>query len=133
MRSAVQHGTDAQSCLRRVVLILAIAIWSLSGTCVGAPAAAPQPVTPDKETTAEGIGLQAASVFTSILYLPFKSMLAVAGGLAGGIAYAFSLGDMEVAEAVWGPSVYGTYLIVPEHFTGEKPVEFFGTVPSAKR
>ena len=132
MRSALQYGTDVKACLRRVAFVFALATWSVSGTCVGAPAA-PQPVTPDKETTAEGIGLQAASVFTSILYLPFKSMLAVAGGLAGGIAYAFSLGDMEVAEAVWGPSVYGTYLIVPEHFTGEKPVEFFGTVPSTKR
>jgi hypothetical protein len=132
MRSALRHESDVKSCVRHLILVFAIVTWPVSGTCAGAPAA-PQSVTPDKETTAEGIGLQAASVFTSILYLPFKSMLAVAGGLAGGIAYAFSLGDMEVAEAVWGPSVYGTYLIVPEHFTGEKPVEFFGTVPSAKR
>lgn len=133
MGSPLQHGTGAKLWLRRLVFVFAIAASSVSGTSSGAPAEATQPLTPDKETTAEGIGLQAASVFTSVLYLPFKSMLAVAGGLAGGIAYAFSLGDMEVAEAVWGPSVYGTYLIVPEHFTGEKPVEFFGTVPAAKR
>lgn len=132
MKPVLQRGTDGKACLRRLVFVLALATISGTGAFAGAPAA-PQQVTPDNETTAEGIGLQAASVFTSILYLPFKSMLAVAGGLAGGIAYAFSLGDMEVAEAVWGPSVYGTYLIVPEHFTGEKPVEFFGTVPSAKR
>lgn len=131
MRSATRRGAEVKLCLRWLLFVLAIGAWSQSGWCASAPQ--PRPVTPDKETTAEGIGLQAASVFTSILYLPFKSMLAVAGGLAGGIAYAFSLGDMEVAEAVWGPSVYGTYLIVPEHFTGEKPVEFFGKVPTPKR
>lgn len=98
-----------------------------------APAPQPQPAMPDTETTAEGIGLQAASVLTSVLYLPFKSVMALTGGLAGGIAYAFSLGDMEVAEAVWGPSVYGTWMITPEHLTGQKPVEFFGTLPEASR
>ena len=84
---------------------------------------------PDSETTAEGIGLQAASVLSSVFYLPFKSAMALAGGLAGGIAYGFSLGNLEIAEGVWGPSVYGTYLLTPDHLTGCKPIEFFGTVP----
>lgn len=120
--------------IKSLVLACAFGLGLAASPCIAGPTAAPaQAVTPDTETTAEGIGLQTASVFTSLLYLPFKGMLALAGGLAGGIAYAFSLGDMEVAEAVWGPSVYGTYLVTPEHFTGEKPFEFFGTVPNAKQ
>ncbi len=93
-------------------------------------ATVPEPATPVSETTtAEGVGLQAASVLVSVVYLPFKGAMALAGGLAGGLAYAFSMGDREVAEAVWAPSFYGTYLITPEHLTGDKPVEFFGSVP----
>lgn len=93
----------------------------------------PPAALPDVETTAEGIGLQAASVLSSVVYLPFKCAMALAGGLAGGIAYGFSLGDMDVAESVWGPSVYGTYLLTPEHLTGNKPIEFFGSVPPSGR
>jgi hypothetical protein len=106
----------------------------ISGVADPCRAEAPAPAcAPDAETTAEGIGLQAASVVSSVFYLPAKSMMALAGGLAGGIAYAFSLGNLEIAEGVWGPSVYGTYLLTPEHLSGCKPIEFFGTVPTAGR
>jgi hypothetical protein len=113
-------------------LAAVLVFWGLlvgAGPVPAAPAAPPTSG-PASETTPEGIGLQAASVLTSILYLPCKSILALAGGLAGGIAYAFSAGDLEVAEAVWGPSVYGTYLLTPDHLTGRKPVQFFGAKPS---
>ncbi|RYU57791.1 hypothetical protein EWI61_12430 [Methylolobus aquaticus] len=113
------------------VLLALLVISSAAGPC---RAEAPAPAcAPDAETTAEGIGLQAASVVSSVFYLPAKSMMALAGGLAGGIAYAFSLGNLEIAEGVWGPSVYGTYLLTPEHLSGCKPIEFFGTVPTAGR
>lgn len=112
------------------VLALALLAMASSGPC-RADAPPPAPLPESETTTAEGIGLQAASVLTSVLYLPFKSAMALTGGLAGGIAYAFSLGNMEVAEAVWGPSVYGTYLLTPDHLTGRKPIEFFGQVPPA--
>ncbi|MGY6216326.1 hypothetical protein ACW73L_14295 [Methylolobus aquaticus] len=113
------------------VLLALLVISGAAGPC---RAEAPGPAcAPDAETTAEGIGLQAASVVSSVFYLPAKSMMALAGGLAGGIAYAFSLGNLEIAEGVWGPSVYGTYLLTPEHLSGCKPIEFFGTVPTGAR
>ena len=113
-----------------------LALLVISGAVEPCRAEAPPPASacaPDAETTAEGIGLQAASVVSSVFYLPAKSVMALAGGLAGGIAYAFSLGNLEIAEGVWGPSVYGTYLLTPEHLSGCKPIEFFGTVPTAGR
>jgi hypothetical protein len=119
------------SLLRSATLASALFLGGASIIQAAEPAA--QSTIPEPETTAEGIGLQAASVLSSALYLPFKGAMALAGGLAGGIAYAFSLGDMNIAEGVWGPSVYGTYLLTPEHLTGDKPIEFFGTVPAAPR
>ena len=119
---------ESPAAARSTVLALALLLAPLSAP---SRAAAPpqQECGPASETTAEGIGLQAASVLSSVFYLPFKSAMALAGGLAGGVAYAFSLGNLEIAEGVWGPSVYGTYLLTPDHLTGCKPIEFFGTVP----
>jgi hypothetical protein len=118
---------------RETLRLLAVAFMIsglLAGGASAATGAASLPTSgPASETTPEGIGLQAASVVTSVLYLPFKGVMALTGGLAGGIAYLFSAGNMDVAEAVWGPSVYGTYLITPDHLTGRKPVQFFGSLP----
>jgi len=131
MIKPAQPTSSRRLCALTAALVVAGLLFSV------APVSAAQTALPTSgpasETTPEGIGLQAASVLTSILYLPFKSVLALGGGLAGGIAYAFSAGDMEVAEAVWGPSVYGTYLITPDHLTGRKPVQFFGTTPTQTR
>lgn len=88
---------------------------------------------PAAETTPEGIGLQAASVLTSMVYLPLKTVWALAGGLGGGLAYAVTGGDMEVAKTVWEPSLYGTYVITPEHLVGIKPVQFIGSAPNYPR
>ena len=115
------------------VLLALLVIGGAADPCHAEAPATTTACAPDAETTAEGIGLQAASVVSSVFYLPAKSMMALAGGLAGGIAYAFSLGNLEIAEGVWGPSVYGTYLLTPEHLSGCKPIEFFGTVPTAAR
>jgi len=117
----------------RASLLAATLVISVAATPCRAADAPPPSCAPNAETTAEGIGLQAASVVGSVFYLPFKSMMALAGGLAGGIAYAFSLGNLEIAEGVWGPSVYGTYLLTPDHLAGCKPIEFFGSVPPATR
>lgn len=116
---------------RRMTLAAMLLTSLVTTTAPCRAAALPQACAPASETTAEGIGLQAASVLSSVFYLPFKSAMALAGGLAGGIAYAFSMGNLEIAEGVWGPSVYGTYLLTPEHLSGCKPIEFFGSVPRA--
>jgi hypothetical protein len=62
----------------------------------------------------------------TIVYLPLKSAYAILGGIVGGFTYALTGGDLETAKGVWEPSVYGTYVITPEHLKGNEPVRFFG-------
>ncbi|WP_447600183.1 hypothetical protein [Nitrospira sp. Nam80] len=76
--------------------------------------------------TPSGVGMQAASAVATILYFPFKAAFAIGGGVVGGLAYAFSGGSEQTAKNIWIPSMYGTYIITPEHLKGDKPVRFLG-------
>lgn len=76
--------------------------------------------------TAEGAGMGAASAAATILYFPFKAAFALGGGIVGGLAYLFSGLNETTAKSIWIPSVYGTYVITPEHLIGERPVRFLG-------
>jgi hypothetical protein len=86
-----------------------------------------------QQGTASGAGMQAASAASTILYFPFKAAFAIGGGIVGGLAYAFSGGSEQTAKNIWIPSVYGTYLITPEHLTGERPVRFLGVAADSER
>ena len=79
--------------------------------------------------TPSGVGMQAASAVATIVYFPFKAAFALGGGVVGGLAYVFSGGSEQTAKNIWIPSLYGTYIITPEHLKGDKPVRFLG-VPS---
>lgn len=76
--------------------------------------------------TPSGVGMQAASAVATILYFPFKAAFAIGGGVIGGLAYAFSGGSEQTAKNIWIPSIYGTYIITPDHLKGDKPVRFLG-------
>lgn len=76
--------------------------------------------------SAKGAGLQAASWLATVVYGPFKIAFAAVGGVTGGLTYVFSGGNLEAAKSVWHTSVYGTYVITPEHLQGDKPVRFLG-------
>ena len=59
-----------------------------------------------------------------------KRQALVLGGLVvGGLAWAFSGGDNEVAKVVLTPSVLGDYVVTPRHLKREEPLEFFGRDP----
>jgi len=62
----------------------------------------------------------------TLVYLPLKSAYAILGGVVGGFTYALTGGNLETAKSVWEPSVYGTYVITPDHLKGNEPVRFFG-------
>jgi hypothetical protein len=83
------------------------------------------------QSSVSGAGLQAASWLATVIYGPFKIAFAIVGGVTGGLTYVFSGGDTDAAMSVWGTSVYGTYVITPDHLKGDKAVRFFG-VPPAK-
>jgi hypothetical protein len=85
------------------------------------------PASSDSEGgNASSAGMQAASFFSTLLYAPFKLAFAIGGGIVGGLAYAFSGGNEQAAKSIWHTSIYGTYLITPEHLRGDRPVRFLG-------
>jgi len=71
-----------------------------------------------------GATLQVASLLGTIPYGAAKMGLALFGGLAGATGYALS-GDLEGASEIWKMTMQGTYVLSPDHLTGEKPIRFF--------
>ena len=50
----------------------------------------------------------------------------------GGLAYAFSGGNEQAAKSIWDTSLYGTYIITPDHLQGNRPIRFLGVADSAE-
>ena len=71
-------------------------------------------------------GLGAAAALSSLVYGPVKLVYATGGLIVSGFAWAFTAGDTQVAEQVLTRSVRGTYVITPDHLTGEREVVFIG-------
>lgn len=99
--------------------------WLLCGFIATAPAS----VMADTLEMTKDAGLGAGAAVASLVYAPAKLCYAVGGMLIGGLAWAFSGGDQNVAKVVLTPSVLGDYVITPDHLRGEQPVEFFGREP----
>lgn len=85
-----------------------------------------------QQGTASGAGMQATSAVSTIVYFPLKAAFAIAGGIVGGLAYVFSGGSEQTAKNIWVPSMYGTYVITPEHLTGDRPVRFLGVAADSE-
>lgn len=121
--------TTRRLCTQLVILTIiltfcsAIFVAPLSAQETGNPAAS------SGDSTPSGVGIQAGSALSTILYFPFKAAFALGGGVVGGLAYAFSGGSEQTAKSIWIPSIYGTYVITPDHLRGDKPIRFLG-VPS---
>jgi hypothetical protein len=90
---------------------------------------------PSKESTeggtASSAGMQAAAGISTLLYLPLKLAFAIGGGIVGGLAYAFSGGNEKAAKSIWDTSLYGTYIITPDHLQGNRPIRFLGVADSS--
>lgn len=80
----------------------------------------------EEQGTAKGAGLQAASWLLTIPYGAIKVGFAIVGGITGGLTYAFSGGNLDAAKSVWQTSMYGTYVLTPDHLKGDKPIRFLG-------
>jgi hypothetical protein len=88
---------------------------------------APAPTSDSTEGgNASSAGMGAAAGLSTILYLPLKAAFAIGGGVVGGLAYAFSGGNENAAKSIWTTSMYGTYIITPDHLRGDKPIRFLG-------
>jgi len=71
------------------------------------------------------LGLGAAVANTG--YVPAKVVVAAVGLVAGGLAGVLTGGNARAAYGLWVPTATGTFLLTPAHFSGEKPVQFFGS------
>ena len=82
-----------------------------------------------EDSIPKNAGVGVGSAFASLVYAPVKLTYAIGGLIVGGLAWAFSGGDNDVAMVVLTPSVLGDYVITPQHLTGQDSVEFFGRDP----
>ena len=81
---------------------------------------------PSNLASPEAAGLQAACWALTIPYGAAKMAYAIGGGIVGGLAWAMTGGNMEVAKSVWIPSMTGEYIVQPQHLNGEKHLYFVG-------
>lgn len=78
------------------------------------------------QSSPEGVGLQLASWALTVPYGAAKIAYAIGGGIVGGLAWAITGGNMEVAKSIWIPSMTGDYIVQPKHLIGENHLYFVG-------
>ena len=83
----------------------------------------------DDSTFWKDVGLGAGAAITNLVYIPAKLVYATVGGVVGGLAYAVTLGSTETANAIWEPTLGGTYVLTPKILTGEEKMHFNGKPP----
>ncbi|MGA6827607.1 hypothetical protein ACO9S2_08325 [Nitrospira sp. NS4] len=116
----------------RSLPLLALVVLMTFTTLVAAPAWSQEPAPPASEGgNASSAGMQVASVLATIPYFACKGAFAIVGGVVGGLTYVFSGLNENAAKNVWTTSMYGTYIITPEHLSGDKAIRFLG-VPDAE-
>jgi hypothetical protein len=84
---------------------------------------------PSNPSSPEAAGLQAACWAITVPYGAAKMAYAIGGGIVGGLAWAITGGNMEIAKSIWIPSMTGDYIVQPQHLTGEKHLYFVGVSP----
>lgn len=105
-----------------VSLVMVCAIW----VAIATPAAAQGANYQEEGSTATRAGLGVASFLATIPYGVTKVAFATVGGVVGGLAYVFSGADTQTAKNIWTTSIYGTYVITPDHLRGDRAVRFLG-------
>ena len=118
--------------LMRMLPLTALAVLMTFALLVTAPAWSQSSSADRQQGTASGAGMQAASAVSTILYFPLKAAFSICGGIVGGLAYVFSGGSGQAAKNIWIPSMYGTYIITPEHLSGDRAVRFLGVAADSE-
>ena len=113
-----------------VVLLLALGLVTMVPSAWSQEATVPSSGTSTEGGSPSSAGMQVAAGFSTLLYLPLKVAFAIGGGIVGGLAYAFSGGNEQAAKSIWDTSLYGTYLITPDHLQGNRPIRFLGVADS---
>jgi len=113
-----------------VFLLLALCTVTLVPSAWSQESAPPSSSQSTEGGTPSSAGMQAAAGVSTLFYLPLKLVFAIGGGIVGGLAYAFSGGNEQVAKNIWDTSLYGTYIITPDHLQGNRPIRFLGVADS---
>ena len=90
------------------------------------PTAYAEDTTTDYAVAVSETGMEAASALATMVYFPAKAAFALGGGIAGGLAYAFTGGDEKASSKIWRASMEGDYMVEPANLTGEVPINFVG-------
>ena len=72
-----------------------------------------------------GVGL--ATAVANVFYIPAKLGYAVLGGVTGGLGYALTGGNKQVAERVWVSSFGGDYIVTRDQLRGNEELHFSGS------
>lgn len=83
----------------------------------------------DSKDMAKEAGIGVGTAVASLIYAPIKLTYAFGGLIVGGLAWAFSGGDSEVASVVLTPSLRGDYVVTRQQLLGRQEIEFFGRQP----
>ena len=83
----------------------------------------------DSTGGSDGTGIKVGAWAVTVPYIIAKGAFAACGAVVGGLGYLFSGLDDRTAKAVWTRSIYGTYIIRPEHLRGDEAVRFLGDEP----
>lgn len=75
---------------------------------------------------ATNAALGVTSLIATIPYGAMKLLYAGMGAIVGGFSYVLTLGNTDTAETIWKKSLLGTYVLGPEHLTGEEAIHFVG-------
>ena len=130
--SSLAHRPREASSFKLVAVFLLLTLCTI--TMVPSAWSQESAATPSSESTeggtASSAGMQAAAGFSTLLYLPLKAVFAIGGGIVGALAYAFSGGSEQTAKSIWDTSLYGTYIITPDHLQGNRPIRFLGVADS---
>ncbi len=113
-----------------IFLLIALCTVTMAPLAWSQESAAPMSSANTEGGTASSAGMQVAAGLSTLVYLPLKLAFAIGGGIVGGLTYAFTGGNEQAAKSVWNTSLYGTYLITPDHLQGNRPIRFLGVVDS---
>ena len=111
-------------------LLLALCTVTMVPAAWSQESAAPPSSASTEGGDTSSAGMQVAAGFSTLLYFPLKAVFAIGGGIVGGLAYLFSGGSEQTAKSIWDTSLYGTYIITPDHLQGNRPIRFLGVVDS---
>lgn len=116
--------------LMAAFLLLTLCTVTMVPSAWSQESAAPPSSASTEGGTPSDAGMLAMAGLSTLLYFPLKAVFAISGGIVGGLTYVFTGGNEQAAKSVWNTSLYGTYIITPDHLQGNRPIRFLGVADS---